>query len=77
MDQEQRQKYLEAGEAVQEAKNKARELAEPGTNLNRIAEEIEKGIRDRGLQPAFPVNISIDDVAAHYTPPRDEERVLK
>ena len=77
MNQEQRQKYLEAGEAVQEAKNKARELAEPGTNLNRIAEEIERGIRDRGLQPAFPVNISIDDVAAHYTPPEDEERVLK
>lgn len=76
MDSEKRKHYIEAGEVVQKARKKAREVSEPGTNLNVIAEEIEGLIRDEGLEPAFPVNLSIDDEAAHYTPPQDEDRVL-
>lgn len=77
MDTEVRTKYLEAGEVVQKARKKARKVAEPGTNLKHIADEVEGLIREEGLEPAFPVNISIDDEAAHYTPPRDEEKSLK
>lgn len=77
MNSEEKQHYIEAGEIVQKARKKAREVAEPGTNLKTIADEIEQLIRDEGLQPAFPVNLSIDDEAAHYTPSQDEERVLK
>ncbi|MFQ3275336.1 MAG: methionyl aminopeptidase [Candidatus Nanohaloarchaea archaeon] len=77
MDSEVKEKYIEAGRVVQKARKKAREVAEPGTNLRVIAEDVEKLIRDEGLQPAFPVNVSINEQAAHYTPSRDEERVLK
>jgi methionyl aminopeptidase len=39
-----------------------------GESLLDIAETIEKMILEEGARPAFPVNISINDLAAHYTP---------
>lgn len=77
MDSEAKENYIRAGEVVQKARKKAREVSEPGTNLKVIADKIEQVIRDEGLEPAFPVNLSINEQAAHYTPSQDEERVLK
>lgn len=77
MDQEVRRHYIRAGEVIQKAREEAREVAEPGTNLKVIAEEIEGLIREEGLKPAFPVNISIDEAAAHYSPGVNEDRELK
>ena len=77
MKEQTKQNYIEAGEVVQKARRKAREVAEPGTNLGVIAEEIEGLIREEGLEPAFPVNLSINDEAAHYSPPPKESRELK
>ncbi len=77
MDQEVKQNYIKAGKVIQDAREVAREVAGSGTNLKTIADTIEDEIRDQGLQPAFPVNISINEQAAHYTPGVNEERVLK
>jgi methionyl aminopeptidase len=77
MKEQTKQNYIEAGEVVQKARKKAREVAEPGTNLGVIAEEIEGLITEEGLEPAFPVNLSINDEAAHYSPPPNESRELK
>lgn len=77
MEEEVKQHYIEAGEVIQKARKKAREEAEPGKNLKEIAESIEQLIRDEGLEPAFPVNMSVNEEAAHYTPSEDEDRVLK
>jgi len=77
MDQEVKQNYIKAGKVIQDAREVARDVAEPGTNLKTIADTIEDEIRDQGLHPAFPVNISINEQAAHYTPGVNEERVLK
>lgn len=76
MDQEVRENYVKAGKVIQDAREVARDVAEPGTNLKTIADTIEDEIRDQGLHPAFPVNISINEQAAHYTPGVSEERVL-
>jgi methionyl aminopeptidase len=77
MNKEIKQNYIEAGKVVQEARKKAREVSEPGTNLKIIVDEIEGLIREEGLEPAFPVNLSINDEAAHYSPAPDEDRELK
>ena len=77
MEQEVKQNYIKAGEVIQDARQTAREVAEPGTNLKTIAEKVEEEIRDQGLNPAFPVNISINEEAAHYTPGVEEDRVLR
>lgn len=77
MEEEVKQQYIEAGEVIQKARKKARKEAEPGKNLKKIAETIEQLIRNEGLEPAFPVNMSVNEEAAHYTPSNDENRVLK
>lgn len=77
MEEEVRENYVNAGEVIQLAREKAREISEPGKNLKEIADQIEALIRDEGLEPAFPVNMSINEEAAHYTPAVDEERVLE
>lgn len=77
MEQEAKKNYIKAGEVIQEARKEARELAKPGTNLKTIADNIEDLIREKGLEPAFPVNISIDDEAAHYTPGVNEKQELR
>ncbi|QGA79973.1 type II methionyl aminopeptidase [Candidatus Nanohalobium constans] len=77
MEDKVKQKYVNAGKVIQKARRHARDIAEPGTNYETIAEEIEGLIRDEGLEPAFPVNLSTNDRAAHYSPETSEERVLK
>ncbi len=77
MDREVRENYVRAGEVIQGARKKARKISEPGTNLKVIADEIEEMIREEGLEPAFPVNLSINDAAAHYSPGVKENRQLK
>ena len=76
MDTEVKQNYIEAGKVVQKARKKAREVAVEGADFNHIAEEIENLIRSEGLQPAFPVNLSVNDEAAHYSPGSSSDRVL-
>ncbi len=77
MDSGIKENYIRAGEVIQLARKKAREVAEPGVNLKTIADEIESLISDEGLEPAFPVNLSINEEAAHYTPSPEEKRVLE
>lgn len=71
------EKYREAGRIAKEARELAAELAVPGTTLLEIAEETEAFIRTEGAQPAFPVNLSLDAVAAHYTPGIRDDTVLE
>ena len=49
-------------------------LAIPTINkIFRNAEQIEGKIRELGGKPAFPVNLSINEIAAHYTPAYNDE----
>lgn len=77
MNQEVRDYYLEAGRVIQKARKKARQISEPGTNLKVIADELEDLVREEGLEPAFPVNVSINEAAAHYSPSPKEDRKLQ
>jgi len=77
MDKVVRENYIEAGKVIQKARKKARDVAEPGTNLKVIANSVEEMIREEGLEPAFPVNLSINEEAAHYSPGVKEKRSLK
>lgn len=76
MDDEVKNNYVRAGEVIQEARQVARDVATPGTSFNKIAETVEQEIRDQGLEPAFPVNLSVNEEAAHFTPPVNGERTL-
>ncbi len=49
---------------------------EPGDSLLDIAERIEAKIKEAGYEPAFPVNLSVNEVAAHYTPPPEDSTLV-
>jgi methionyl aminopeptidase len=55
----------------------ARQLVKEGERALTIAEQIEEKIRQLGGKPAWPVNISINEIAAHYTPVPNDTLVLK
>jgi len=72
LDAEQYEKHREAGEILAEVRNEAAARVEVGASHLELAEWAEERIRELGGQPAFPVNISIDEEAAHATPSVDD-----
>jgi methionyl aminopeptidase len=60
--------YRRAGKIASEVKDYAREITKKGVLLTETAEKIENKIIELGGQNAFPVDLSIDDIAAHYSP---------
>jgi methionyl aminopeptidase len=66
--EEEFKRYLEAGRMAVKVKEEILRIVAPGAKAVEVAERIEGLIRYHGGEPAFPVNISIGSVAAHYTP---------
>ena len=55
------------------AREECRKLIQPGARLEKIAIEAETIIRDMGGEPAFPAQLSKNNIAAHYcSPPGDK-----
>lgn len=73
MDSEELENYRRAGEIAKEVKQYAKEIINTETSLFEIAEKIESQIESLGGKPAFPVNLSINEVAAHSTPSFNEK----
>ncbi|MBO3808109.1 MAG: type II methionyl aminopeptidase [Candidatus Brockarchaeota archaeon] len=73
MNEEEKEKYFAAGEIAKRVKKEARQRVKAGVRLVDLCEEIEGRIRQLGGLPAFPCNIGLDEVAAHFTPPPDFE----
>jgi methionyl aminopeptidase len=68
MDSEIREAYEKAKVISEKAQQLAKEEIEKGTSVLQLAEAIEKKIIEDGGKLAFPVNISINEIAAHFTP---------
>jgi len=62
------EKYREAGKIASGVREWSRGLIKPGAKALDVAEAVEKRIKDKGADIAFPCNVSLNDVAAHYTP---------
>ena len=72
MDDEIKEKYLKAGHIAAEARDKGMEKVKPGVSILEVVQFIEKIILDHQAFPAFPVNISCNHIAAHFTPNPDD-----
>ena len=77
MNEESIRKQKEAFEKMKVVLEYAKTLVKPNVKIFDVAEAIEKKIFDVGAKPAFPVNIGINEVAAHYTPSIYDQTVLK
>lgn len=60
--------YKEAGRIAAQVVSFGRKFIKPGMPLIEIAEKIEKKIFELGGRPAFPVDVSCNEIAAHYSP---------
>jgi len=68
---------LEVGRASFEALEHSRTVVKEGARLIDVAESVESFLTKKGFGFSFPVNISINEKAAHYTPPRDDSSTFK
>ncbi len=71
------QDWIKAGKIAAEAREFSRRLIKPGARLLDIAEQIENKVRELGAMPGFPVNLSLNEVAAHYTPISNDDFILE
>ena len=72
MDDAVKSKYLKAGKIASQVRGQAADMIRAGTSLYDVAEFAESEIRKMGAKTAFPVNLAIDTIAAHYTPHSDD-----
>ncbi len=70
------EKYRRAGTILSEVRTQAVKKVIIGESLLTVAEFIENMIRDKGGEPAFPVNISRNDEAAHSTPSFNDKAIF-
>lgn len=69
--------YKKAGQIARQVKEYAKSIIKKNEKLVDIAEKIESKILEIGGELAFPVNLSIDDVAAHYTPTLHDDKIAE
>ncbi|UCG36606.1 MAG: type II methionyl aminopeptidase [Candidatus Bathyarchaeota archaeon] len=70
------EKYEIAGKIAREVREEVGQLVHPGTSVIGICEKTEALIRQKGARPAFPCNVSINHVAAHYTSPPNDRSII-
>jgi methionyl aminopeptidase len=69
--------YLRAGKIASQVREEARRKYHVGSTLFEICETVEAKIRSLGAQPAFPVNASLNEIAAHYTAEPNDATAVK
>jgi methionyl aminopeptidase len=77
MDDEVFKKYKLAGEIASEARDYGKNLIKSGVSLLDVASKVESKIIENEAKIAFPVNISINEIAAHYSPKHDDTLIFK
>ena len=60
-------KFRRAGKILNAVFKRVLNRVQPGVSILELCEYIEGEIRANGAQPAFPANIDVNEVAAHYT----------
>ena len=76
MDDDVYDKYRQAGKIAADARDYGIKSIKPGVKLLEIANNVEQRIKDNGADISFPVNISINELAAHYSPRHDDTLVF-
>ena len=65
--------YLKAGRSVAKALELGKIITRPDANYLDIATLCEGEILKNGCELAFPINISLNEIAAHYSPIIDDK----
>lgn len=77
MDKEIFDAYMKAGRIAAQAREYGKSLIKIGASLLEVTEAVEKKITELGGDFAFPPQISLNDIAAHYCAGVDDKTVFK
>lgn len=69
--------YVDAGRIASLARREGKKMVNENVKILEVAEYLEDFIRSKGANIAFPVNLSINNEAAHFTPPPGYTEVFK
>lgn len=69
--------YLKAGKIVSDIRNEASKLITDGALVIDLVNYVESEILKTGAEIAFPCNVSINEIAAHYTSPAGDKTQFK
>ncbi|MHA1754885.1 MAG: type II methionyl aminopeptidase [Candidatus Odinarchaeia archaeon] len=75
--EEKLEKYKKAGRIHSQVREYIKPKIKIGANLIDICNDIEAKIKELGGEWAFPTNISINNIAAHYTSPPDDNKTIE
>ena len=70
------QKHQRAGKIARKVREEMRTTVREGMPIIDICEKVESLIRKKGGKPAFPCNVSVNEIAAHYTSPPQDKRTV-
>lgn len=65
-----------SGKIASEMRALAHQLVRENARVIDICEKVETEIRNRGAAPAFPCNVDINEISAHYTSPPNDETLI-
>lgn len=67
---------MKAGRIASQVRSKARSIVDVGTPIIEICDFVQRSILDLGGRQAFPCNVDVNHVAAHYTSPVGDKSVI-
>jgi methionyl aminopeptidase len=70
------ERYRRAGKIAREVREEMKQFVRERIPIIDVCERAEGLIRQKGGQPAFPCNVSVNEVAAHYTSPPDDRHLI-
>jgi len=70
------EKFRFSGKILRETREEIRSFVRENMLIIEICEKAEKLIHEKGGKPAFPCNVSINEIAAHYTSPPNDNRKI-
>jgi len=75
-DKETIEKLKLSGRILRETREEIKRFVREDMPIIKVCEKAERLIQEKGAKPAFPCNVSINEIAAHYTsPPNDDRRI--
>lgn len=68
MNEQYKKDFIHAGSIARKTRAFGKSLIRPGASYNAVIDQINAKIKELGAIPAFPPQIALDNVAAHYLP---------
>ncbi|MBR3155825.1 MAG: M24 family metallopeptidase, partial [Methanobrevibacter sp.] len=68
--------YIQSGKIASKIRDEASKMIKEGTLVIDLVEYVESEILKSGAEIAFPCNVSLNEVAAHYTSPANDKTVI-